>query len=97
MNYTGKIAHIDLDKRCIDYENLGGDLIRKWGGAYGIASWCLFQEVGPETDALDPANEVWVIGGPLTGTRACRATKARHPRHRSRTVQGPSARSARRG
>jgi aldehyde:ferredoxin oxidoreductase len=70
MNYSGKIAHIDLDKRRIDYENLGGDLIRKWGGAYGIASWRLFQEVGPETDALDPANEVWVIGGPLTGTRA---------------------------
>jgi aldehyde:ferredoxin oxidoreductase len=70
MNYTGRIAHIDLDTRCIDYENIGGDLIRKWGGSSGIASWRLFHKVGPRTDALDPANEVWVIAGPLTGTRA---------------------------
>jgi aldehyde:ferredoxin oxidoreductase len=65
-----KIAHVDLYNRQIELEHLDPTLIRKWGGGSGIASWRLFNEVGSKTRPLEPGNVVWIIGGPLTGTKA---------------------------
>jgi aldehyde:ferredoxin oxidoreductase len=67
---SAKIAHIDLTHRQIDFEYFPLSSIRKWGGGSGLASWRLYRNVGHKTQPLDPENEVWIIGGPLTGTRA---------------------------
>ena len=65
-----KVAHIDLNLSRTEFESVDSSLIRKWGGGSGIASWRLYNEVGPATDPLEPGNMVWIIGGPLTGTVA---------------------------
>ncbi len=70
IEYTGTIAHVDLSNRRVQFERITLDLIRKWGGGSGIASWRLYNQIGERTQPLDPENEVWIIGGPLTGTRA---------------------------
>jgi aldehyde:ferredoxin oxidoreductase len=65
-----RIAHIDLGRRRVEIEDLDPGLIRTWAGGSGLASWRLYQEVGPETDPLGPGNVVYITGGPLTGTVA---------------------------
>jgi aldehyde:ferredoxin oxidoreductase len=65
-----RLAHIDLTRRCLEFEYLEPSVIKTWGGGSGFASWRLYNEVGPEIDPLGPDNVVWIIGGPLTGTIA---------------------------
>jgi len=65
-----RIAHIDLNRRSIEFEELDSASIMTWGGGSGLASWRLYRDVGPKTDPFDANNEVWIIGGPLTGTVA---------------------------
>ena len=65
-----RIAHIDLSRCRSEFETLAPDLIRKWGGGSGLASWLFYQEVAPNIDPLGPENPVWIMGGPLTGTVA---------------------------
>ena len=65
-----KIAQIDLNLSRTEFESIDLSLIRKWGGGSGVASWRLYNEVGPDTDPLAPGNVVWIVGGPLTGTVA---------------------------
>jgi aldehyde:ferredoxin oxidoreductase len=67
---SAKIAHIDLTRHQIDFEYFPLSSVRKWGGGSGFASWRLYRDVGHVTQPLDPENEVWIIGGPLTGTKA---------------------------
>jgi len=65
-----RIAHIDLNRQSIAFEEMDSTTIRTWGGGSGLASSRLYREVGPKTDPFDAGNEVWIIGGPLTGTIA---------------------------
>jgi aldehyde:ferredoxin oxidoreductase len=68
--YRTRVAHIDLNRRRIEFENIDSSLMRKWGGGSGIASWRLYDDVRPGIESLDADNVVWVIAGPLTGTIA---------------------------
>jgi aldehyde:ferredoxin oxidoreductase len=68
--YQTRVAHIDLNRRRTEFEDLDSGLVRKLGGGSGIASWRLYDDVGPETEPLGADNVVWVIAGPLTGTIA---------------------------
>jgi aldehyde:ferredoxin oxidoreductase len=70
MNHVSRVAHIDLERRRIEFEQLDKGLIRKWGGGAGYASWRLYEELDPKLAALDPGSIVWITGGPLTGTAA---------------------------
>ncbi len=65
-----RIAHIDLNRQSIAFEEMDSTTIRTWGGGSGLASCRLYREVGPKTDPFAAGNEVWIIGGPLTGTIA---------------------------
>ncbi len=66
--WTGRILRVDLSsgktsiQPTLDY----ADFI----GGRGIGQKILFDEVGPETDAFDPANKVIFGAGPLVGTLA---------------------------
>lgn len=70
MNTINRIAHIDLERQRFELEDLDPSLIRKWGGGSGLASWRLYDELRPHTEALGPESVVWVTGGPMTGTVA---------------------------
>jgi aldehyde:ferredoxin oxidoreductase len=70
MSNTNTIAHIELEPRRIEFEVLDPALIRKWGGGSGLASWQLYNELTPQTEALGSDSVVWIIGGPMTGTAA---------------------------
>ncbi|MHC4457333.1 MAG: aldehyde ferredoxin oxidoreductase family protein [Planctomycetota bacterium] len=70
MSNTNTIAHIELESRRIEFEVLDPALIRKWGGGSGLASWQLYNELTPHTEALGSDSVVWIIGGPMTGTAA---------------------------
>jgi aldehyde:ferredoxin oxidoreductase len=70
MNYINTIAHIELERRRVEFEEIIPSLIRKWGGGSGLASWRLYEEIKPQTQALGPDNVIWITGGPMTGTVA---------------------------
>jgi aldehyde:ferredoxin oxidoreductase len=70
MSNPNRIAHIQLESRRIEVEVLDPALIRKWGGGSGLASWQLYKELVPHSEALGPDSVVWIIGGPMTGTVA---------------------------
>jgi aldehyde:ferredoxin oxidoreductase len=63
-----KVAHIDLNLSRTELKSIDPILVRKWGRGSGVASWRLYNEVGPDAGPFDPGNVVSMIGGPLTGT-----------------------------
>jgi aldehyde:ferredoxin oxidoreductase len=70
MGYSNRIAHVDLERRRVEFEELNRSSIRKWGGGSGLASLRLYDELTPQTDPLGSESVVWIIGGPMTGTVA---------------------------
>jgi aldehyde:ferredoxin oxidoreductase len=68
--YAGKILNVNLTSHKITEEPLDMTLARKFLGGMGLAAKILFDEVGPEIDALSPHNLVIFSVGPLAGTAA---------------------------
>jgi len=64
---TGKISRVDLTHGVISQES-AEKYEERFIGARGINSFIVFNEVKPETNALDPENVVAVGAGPLGGT-----------------------------
>jgi aldehyde:ferredoxin oxidoreductase len=68
--YCGKLLRANLSTGKIATENLDLELAKKFIGGRGLGSYLLTREVSPTVDALDPANKMFFVTGPFTGTQA---------------------------
>jgi len=66
--WMGTILRVDLTRGIITKEPLSEELRNDFIGGYGIGSKILYDETGPETNALSPENRLIVATGPLNGT-----------------------------
>lgn len=66
--YAGKILRIDLNRLDVIEEHLESKILVKVLGGLGLAVKYLYDEVGPDTDALNPNNLIIFANGPLSGT-----------------------------
>jgi aldehyde:ferredoxin oxidoreductase len=73
--YWGRILRVDLGRRTSRVEPLAHEVIRRFLGGRGLAAWYYFNEIGPGVDALSPANILFFMTGPLTGSDLPGATK----------------------
>ncbi|HSW57766.1 MAG TPA: aldehyde ferredoxin oxidoreductase N-terminal domain-containing protein [Dehalococcoidales bacterium] len=66
FGYAGKILRVDLSSRRI--ENLDtADYVGRFLGGRGIGAKIYWDETGPQTRALEPANCLVIMTGPLAG------------------------------
>lgn len=68
--WAGKILKVDLTARKIETESLSRELATKYIGGRGFGARILYDEVGPEVDALSPESIIIIGQGPLSGTLA---------------------------
>ena len=68
--YMGKLLVVDLTSGELQDEPLDPTLARDFVGGAGYAARYLYDELGPDTDPLGPANTLMFMTGPLVGTRA---------------------------
>jgi aldehyde:ferredoxin oxidoreductase len=73
--YWGRILRVDLGRRTSRIEPLAPGVVTRFLGGRGLAAWYYFSEIGPEVDALSPANSLFFMTGPLTGTDLPGATR----------------------
>jgi aldehyde:ferredoxin oxidoreductase len=73
--YAGRILRIDLTNRRVTREALDLGLAEKFVGGRGLASYLLYREMNPATDALSPDNRLIFGTGPLTATGAVAASR----------------------
>jgi len=66
--YTGKILNVDLSSKDITVTDLDEQVAKRFLGGLGLGVKILYDEVGPNADAMSPENIVIIAGGPLTGT-----------------------------
>lgn len=66
----GTILHVDLGSGTIEKEPLTEELRLKYVGGRGINVKILFDEVGPDVDALSPENRLLFSAGAFSGTSA---------------------------
>lgn len=71
----GAILEVDLSNhKIIRTETPSEEILRKYLGCFGLGLWMLYDRCPPGTSALDEANPLIFLTGPLTGTRAPGAT-----------------------
>ena len=68
--YIGKLLVVDLTSGRIEDEPLNADYARQFIGGSGLAARYLYDLLDPDLDPLNPANPLFFMAGPLTGTRA---------------------------
>ena len=73
--YAGKILRIDLSEQSANEEAVPEELVKNYLGGAGFAIKCLYDEVKPQTLALDKANKLIFAVGPLTATGASCASR----------------------
>ena len=66
--YQGKILRVDLAARAFREEPLDERDLAGFLGGRGLAARYYQREIGPEVDALGPANRLMFMTGPLTAT-----------------------------
>lgn len=66
--WTGRILDIDLSTGIIRTQALDEEMARLYLGGRGLGARLLWDLVGPEVDALAPANVLIFAAGPLTAT-----------------------------
>ncbi len=66
----GKILKINLTEKKMEVETIPEDVIRKFIGGRGLASYYLYKLMDPKADPLSPENVLIFATGPLTGTAA---------------------------
>ena len=67
--YAGRVAHVDLNAKSVEYRPIPDEWARKYIGARGLGVRYVF-EAGPTIDPLSPENLLCLMNGPLTGTEA---------------------------
>ena len=70
MSWTKKVLRINLTDRTSASEPLNMEWADLYLGQRGLATKYLTEEVSPDTEALSPANTLYMVTGPLTGTMA---------------------------
>jgi aldehyde:ferredoxin oxidoreductase len=71
----GKVLHVDLQRGDVREKELSPVLIKFMLGGVGVASLLVSIEVPVEANALDAANRLVFMAGPLTGTTFPAATR----------------------
>src|SRR3990172_10196949 len=66
--YAGRILRVDLTQGTTTQLPLDRDLARTYVGTRGFIARTLWDEVGPEANALGPDNVLIFSTGPLAGT-----------------------------
>ena len=66
--YWGKIVHVNLTTREIEYEILDDLFYRKYLGGVGLGAKVLWDRMGPGADPLGPDNILGLTTGLLTDT-----------------------------
>jgi len=67
--FYGRILYVDLASRKFHFEPIADDVLQKYLGGKGLASWLLQRHNPPGIDPLDPENRLVFATGPLTGSR----------------------------
>ncbi|MFC2105915.1 aldehyde ferredoxin oxidoreductase N-terminal domain-containing protein [Candidatus Bipolaricaulota bacterium] len=68
--YAGKILNVNLSTERLVSVDLDAKVARDFLGGLGFAIRTLYDKVGPEVDALAPANVVVIASGALAATGA---------------------------
>ncbi|MBI2854046.1 MAG: aldehyde ferredoxin oxidoreductase family protein [Chloroflexi bacterium] len=68
INGYTRLAHVDLTKRRVEYEEINSETARKFIGGSGMAARYLSKNVSPRIEPLSPDNPLLFMTGPLTGT-----------------------------
>ena len=68
--WMGKLLRVDLQSGNIGKEALNMQIAKDFVGARGLGTKYFCDEVDPKCDALEPANKMIMMAGPLTGTAA---------------------------
>ena len=76
--YAGNILNVNLSTEELSTENLDASRARGFLGGLGFSIRVLYDEVGPEVDALDSANVIVIASGALTATRSTPLARTRH-------------------
>lgn len=66
--YVGTLLKVDLTSQTVEKIPTDTYDLDKWVGGRGLGSIIHWQEVGPDTGALDPENVITFLTGPVTGT-----------------------------
>jgi len=68
--YMGKILRVNLTNGTITEEFPEEEILRKYLGGAGLATWYLINETEKGIDPLGPENKLIFMTGPLTGTQS---------------------------
>jgi aldehyde:ferredoxin oxidoreductase len=68
--FWGKLLRVDLTKGSAKIEDINEEMFKKYGGGSALSVRMLYDEVPAKTDPLGPANRIYFMTGPLTGTAA---------------------------
>ncbi len=67
---VGQMLDVNLSTQQVRTIDLDPKIIRNFVGGLGLGVKILYDEVGPDVEALSPSNIIVVAPGPLTGTHA---------------------------
>ena len=68
--YLGKLLVVDLTSGKIEDEPLNEGYVQQFIGGSGLACRYLYDSLDPDTSPLNPVSPLFLVTGPLTGTRA---------------------------
>jgi len=68
--YAGKILKVNLTEKKVEVESIPEDVLRKFIGGRGLATYNLYKLMDPKAEPLSPENVLIFTTGPLTGTAA---------------------------
>ena len=66
--FYGRILKVDLSEEKYSVEPVQDDILEKYLGGKGLASYLLYELNPPGVDPLDPANSLIFATGPVTGS-----------------------------
>jgi aldehyde:ferredoxin oxidoreductase len=69
-SYTGEFLRVDLTTRRISFEGVPQEVQRMFVGGRGFGIKFLYDETAPGIDPLGPKNKLFLLTGPLGGTKA---------------------------
>lgn len=67
--FKGKILDIDLSRGSVKTTKIKDDVARKFIGGSGLAAKLFLDRVQPNIDPLSEKNILFLMGGPLSGTK----------------------------
>ncbi|NQT60193.1 MAG: aldehyde ferredoxin oxidoreductase family protein [Bacteroidetes bacterium] len=68
MPWAGTLMRADLTSQTYRTEEIPKDVLRKYIGGKGLATWYFTNEVSPDTEPLGPDNVIYMAPGAFSGT-----------------------------